>query len=156
MGVKTQLAMIAALGCAALLLLRWSPSDVIKVNYSGAANIRGLVGEGGKGTHKAAGGCAAAPSPKPPVSIEWTGRESMTVSYKEGVDVEVYKHEFPGSTLCACWRPRRLPRCPCCGWLAAPFCLTLHTPHPPPPPPLPLPLPLPPPLPLQGWTFGTA
>ena len=106
MGVKTQLAMIAALGCAALLLLRWSPSDVIKVNYSGAANIRGLLGEGGKGTHKAAGGCAAAPSPKPPVSIEWTGRESMTVSYKEGVDVEVYKHEFPGSTLCACWWPR--------------------------------------------------
>jgi hypothetical protein len=103
MGVKTQLAMIAALGCAALLLLRWSPSDIVKINYSSSANIRGLLGQEGKGTHKAgaAGGCAAAASPKPPVSIEWTGRESMTVSYKEGVDVEVYKHEFPGSTLCA-------------------------------------------------------
>ncbi len=99
MGVKTQLAMIAALGCAALLLLRWSPSDPLKINYGASlSNMRGLLGEGGKGTHKA---CAVA-SPRPPVSIEWTGRESMTVSYKEGVDVEVYKHEFPGSTLCAC------------------------------------------------------
>ena len=104
MGIKTQLFMIAALGCAALLLLRWSPSDTVKINYSAGANVRGqLLGEGGKGQHK---GCAAAASPKPPVSIEWTGRESMTVSYKEGVDVEVYKHEFPGSTLCAWLRAR--------------------------------------------------
>jgi hypothetical protein len=105
MGVKTQLAMIAALGFAALMLLRWSPNETVKVNYS--SSVRGLLGEGGKGTLK-----CTMPSPKPPVSIEWTGRESMTVSYKEGVDVEVYKHEFPGSTLCACgggvrWQARR-------------------------------------------------
>lgn len=139
MGIKTQLFMIAALGCAALLLLRWSPSDTVKINYSAGANVRGqLLGEGGKGQHK---GCAAAASPKPPVSIEWTGRESMTVSYKEGVDVEVYKHEFPGSTLCA-W----LSVCVCGLMQELAFSLLL-TPTPPFPP-------------LththQGWTFGTA
>lgn len=129
MGVKTQLSMIVALGCAALLLLRWSPSDTVKINYSSSANVRGLLGEGGRGAQKKP--CAVA-SPKPPVSIEWTGRESMTVSYKEGVDVEVYKHEFPGSTLCTCAHrapPRRAPS-------------QLLT-----PPPL---------LTAQGWIFGTA
>jgi hypothetical protein len=153
MGVKTQLAMIAALGCAALLLLRWSPSDIVKINYSASANIRGLLGQDGKGTHRAGAGCAAAPSPKPPVSIEWTGRESMTVSYKEGVDVEVYKHEFPGSTLCA-WGG-----CGACALAAAGRCCLLASLPPSYPALYPCPHPPPSIFPhstAQGWTFGTA
>ena len=98
MSIKVQLAMIGALVAASLLLFRWTPNDTVKTNYAASAgNVRGnLLGEGGKGQRD----CIAA-SPKPPVSIEWTGRESMTVTYKEGVDVEVYNHAFPGSTLCA-------------------------------------------------------
>jgi FkbM family methyltransferase len=95
MGVKTQFAMIGALVIASLLLLRWSPSDgglraAAAAGFASASRL-GADGKGRQCTH---------PSPKPPVSIEWTGRENMVVSYRDGVDVEVYKHEFPGSTLC--------------------------------------------------------
>ena len=104
MSIKVQLAMIGALVAASLLLLRWSPTETVKSYVTGSLHGN-LLGEGGKGQRQAqqsgGSGCVV-PSPKPPVSIEWTGRESMTVSYKEGVDVEVYKHEFPGSTLCEC------------------------------------------------------
>ena len=113
MSIKVQLAMIGALVVASLLLFRWTPQDSVKTNYAGSAgNVRGqLLGEGGKGQYR---DCVK-PSPKPPVSIEWTGRESMTVSYKEGVDVEVYNHAFPGSTLCTYFhlrdRPPTYPDC---------------------------------------------
>lgn len=107
MSIKVQLAMIGALVAASLLLLRWSPTETVKSYVTGSLHGN-LLGEGGKGQRQAqqsgGSGCVV-PSPKPPVSIEWTGRESMTVSYKEGVDVEVYKHEFPGSTLCECVFP---------------------------------------------------
>ena len=96
MGLKTQFAMIGALVLASLLLLRWSPSDG-GVRAAAAAGFASSARLGADGKGRA----CAQPSPKPPVSIEWTGRESMVVTYKDGVDVEVYKHEFPGSTLCA-------------------------------------------------------
>lgn len=41
----------------------------------------------------AAEGC---PRANPPLSIEWTGRETMTVSVSSAVSVEVQKHDFPG------------------------------------------------------------
>jgi hypothetical protein len=41
----------------------------------------------------AAGGCARS---NPPLSIEWTGRDTMTVGFNGAISVEVQKHDFPG------------------------------------------------------------
>ena len=35
--------------------------------------------------------------PNPPLSIEWVGRPSMTISFSTAKDVEVQMNDFPGS-----------------------------------------------------------
>lgn len=37
--------------------------------------------------------------PNPPLSIEWVGRPSMTISFSPTKDVEVQMNDFPGSML---------------------------------------------------------
>lgn len=71
---------------------------------SGGAALKGSAG--GRSASSAADAvvaCKASPSPKGhvnrPVSIEWTGRNTQTVHYTDTVAVEVYRHDFPGSTL---------------------------------------------------------
>ena len=101
MGVKTQLSMISALVLVSLLLLRWTPADDYDTGRAFVTSVRGLS-EASAGKAAAAAGAACKPgaTPRPPVSVEWVGREAMIVSYSDKISVEVYKHDFPGSTLC--------------------------------------------------------
>ena len=39
---------------------------------------------------------AGCPRSNPPLSIEWTGRDTMTVGFNGAISVEVQKHDFPG------------------------------------------------------------
>lgn len=104
MGVKTQLSMIGALVIVSLTLLRWTPSDDLDGGRAFVNSVRGLSEVNANKASRGGGGggevACTTPNP-PPVSVEWVGREPMIVSYSDKISVEVYRHDFPGSTLCA-------------------------------------------------------
>jgi hypothetical protein len=94
-----------ALGCLVatvifLLANSFNLTPSISISPSAGATSRSM----------SAGGCPHYVTP--PLSIEWTGRDSMTVGFNGAINVEVQKHDFPGCyhracAACAARAPRR-------------------------------------------------
>ncbi len=84
------LATTLALGVLLLILVAAPAADAPARAAPAGGAVAGLFAA----RRGAAGACTP---PNPPLSIEWTGRPSMAVSFSDKLSVDVYMHHFPGS-----------------------------------------------------------